>query len=172
MELQLKITGVLLLALALLHACFPRYFKWGDELANISLLTRQVFYVHMFFIAFIVFLMGLLCISSGQELTGTPLGQKIAGGLFIFWLCRLLIQVFGYSPALWRGKGFETIIHLLFILLWSYLTLIFGLTAFSLVENDGKRISNAVGGCWRGAFNIPPARIDIETPDHLPKWWV
>jgi len=37
----------------------------------------------------------------------------------------LVLQLFGYSPKLWRGKLFETVIHLLFLLLWLYLAVVF-----------------------------------------------
>jgi hypothetical protein len=75
--------------------------------------------VHTFFIAFTVLLMGLLCLTSAAELTHT------AQGLGCFWLARLLIQFFGYSTQLWRGKRFETLIHVAFSALWVYLSAIF-----------------------------------------------
>ncbi len=82
-------------------------------------------YVHTFFIALVIFLIGLLCLTSAQEIVGTPLGRKLAFGLGIFWICRLFIQFFGYSVELWRGKTFETAVHILFSLLWTYLSVIF-----------------------------------------------
>jgi hypothetical protein len=57
-------------------------------------------YVHSFFIAFVVFLMGLLCLTSGTELATTVLGKRIALGLGIFWMTRLFFQLFGYSSIL------------------------------------------------------------------------
>jgi hypothetical protein len=42
-----------------------------------------------------------------------------------FWAIRLFIQFFGYSTKLWKGKPFETSVHLLFSLFWAYLSLIF-----------------------------------------------
>ena len=125
MELQLKIIGLILMGLALLHAIFPKYFQWQLELQSLSLINRQIMYVHTFFIALIVFLMGFLCLSSAPEIVATTFGRKISLGLGLFWLCRLLIQFFGYSPALWRGKTFETIVHIVFSLLWAYLSVVF-----------------------------------------------
>ncbi|SHF91408.1 hypothetical protein [Flavisolibacter ginsengisoli] len=125
MEPQLKIIGVLLLLLALLHVIFPRYFKWKAELSNVSNINRQMMYVHAFFIALIVFLMGLLCLTSSNELTTTIFGKRISLGLGIFWLTRLFIQFFGYSSLLWKGKTFETTVHVLFSGLWIYLSLVF-----------------------------------------------
>jgi hypothetical protein len=125
MTLQLELIGALLIVLAMLHVAFARYFDWRREFAVVSLINRQMMYVHTFFVAFTVALMGLLCLTSAAELVGTPLGRRVALGLGVFWLARLLIQFFGYSARLWRGKRFETIIHVLFSVLWTYLTVVF-----------------------------------------------
>lgn len=125
MELHLKIIGVLLIMLALLHVIFPKYFKWKDELNLVSHVNRQMMYVHAFFIAFIVFLIGLLCLTSATELTTTNFGKRISLGLGIFWATRLFFQFFVYSQLLWKGKKFETTVHILFAALWTYLSVIF-----------------------------------------------
>jgi hypothetical protein len=125
MELQLKIIGFLLILLAIVHVIFPKYFDWKNQLRTLSLINREMMYIHTFFIAFTVLLMGILCITSSPELVMTRLGNKICLGLGIFWGTRFLIQFFGYSSQLWKGKSFETIVHVLFSLLWGYLTFIF-----------------------------------------------
>ena len=125
MEIHLKIIGILLCILALAHVAFPRYFNWKTELQTLSLINRQMMIVHTFFIALTVFLMGLLCFTSSKELINTRLGQTIALGFAIFWSIRLLIQFFGYSAELWKGKTFETSIHIIFSLLWLYLSYVF-----------------------------------------------
>jgi hypothetical protein len=125
MVLQLRIIGFALAVLALLHAAFARYFNWRTEFAPVSLINRQMMYVHTFFVAFVVLLMGVLCLTSASELLGTSLGRRVALGCGIFWLARLLIQFFGYSPELWRGKRFETCVHVVFIAFWSYLSGVF-----------------------------------------------
>ncbi len=125
MEVHLKPIGISLIALAAIHLIFPKYFNWEKELASLSLMNRQMMKVHTFFIAFIVFLMGLLCLSSADELVNTNLGRKMSLGLGIFWTVRLIIQFFGYSSALWKGKKFETSMHILFSLFWTYLSVIF-----------------------------------------------
>jgi len=125
MEPYLKIAGWLLIALALFHIVIPRKFKWKEELAPLSLFNRQVMYVHTFFIAFVVLLMGMLCINSASEIIETHLGQKIALGLAIFWLLRLLFQFFVYSADLWKGRLQETVAHIIFSVLWIYLSGVF-----------------------------------------------
>ncbi len=125
MELHFNISGTILIMLSLVHVIFPRYFDWKTELKHLSLINRQVMVVHTFFIAFVVMLMGILCLSSSSELLHTEFGRKISLGLAVFWFCRLIIQFFGYSPQLWRGKKFETIVHIFFSIIWAYLTWLF-----------------------------------------------
>ncbi|MBK9488457.1 MAG: hypothetical protein IPO07_06500 [Haliscomenobacter sp.] len=121
MEIHFKIIGIVLMALAFLHAIFPKFFNWDKELAVLSLINRQMMVVHTFFIALIVFLMGLLCLSSAHELMETNLGKKIVLGLGIFWSIRLFVQFFGYSADLWKGKTFETTVHFIHFA-WIYLS--------------------------------------------------
>ena len=125
MELQLKIIDVLLIILALIHIGLPKYFDWKNNLVNLSPFNKQVFKVHTFFIALVVFLMGVLCLSSADLLIKTELGRRISLGLGIFWSTRMFFQFFVYSKDLWRGKTFETIIHILFSCLWTYFSIVF-----------------------------------------------
>ena len=129
MTLQLEFIGVLLVVLALLHAGFARYFNWRQEFAGVSMINREMMYVHTFFVAFTVLLMGLLCLTSAPELLGTALGRRVCGGLAAFWTARLLTQFVGFSSALWRGKPFETPVHIVFTALWIYLSGLFWLAA-------------------------------------------
>jgi hypothetical protein len=125
MEIHLKIIGILLMALALVHAIFPRYFHWKTELRSLSLINRQMMEVHTFFIALTVLLMGVLCFTSAAELSSTALGRKISFGLFLFWAVRFVFQFFVYSSKLWKGKPFETTVHVVFSIFWLYVTVVF-----------------------------------------------
>lgn len=129
MQIHFKIAGVLLMILGLIHIIFPKYFNWKEELKSMSLINRQMMTVHTFFIALIVFLMGLLCLTSTTGLIETKLGKTISLGLGIFWVLRLFIQFLGYSTELWKGKLFETTIHIVFSLFWTYLSVVFFWTA-------------------------------------------
>lgn len=131
MEVHLKIIGVILIFLALVHVIFPRYFNWKVELKSLNLINRQMMLVHTFFIALTVFLMGLLCLTNSKDLIETNLGKQISLGFGLFWTVRLFIQFFGYSSKLWKGKKFETLIHILFALLWTYFSVVFLLICFS-----------------------------------------
>lgn len=127
----LKIGGILLMVLSFIHIIFPKYFKWKEELAKLSLINRQMMIFHTFFIAFTVFLMGLLCTMCAAELVMTDLGKKLTLGLAIFWTVRLIVQFVGYSSELWKGKVFETFAHIGFSMFWIYLSVTFWWVALS-----------------------------------------
>jgi len=102
-----------------------KYFNWKQELSTLSIMNRQMMYVHALFIAFVVFLIGLLCLTSSNELLTATLGKRLSLGIGIFWIARLCVQFFGYSSKLWKGKVFETVIHIVFSILWAYLSTVF-----------------------------------------------
>ena|SRR5688572_7911546 len=125
MELHLKIIGCCLVVLGLVHAIFPKRFNWKQELSLLSVMNREMMYVHTFFIAFTLLLVGVLCLTLSSELIDTLLGKRISLGLGIFWIIRLYVQFFVYSSITWRGKPFETTVHILFCIFWFYLSAIF-----------------------------------------------
>lgn len=131
MYIHLKIIGILLILLALIHIFFNRYFKWETELKPLSLINKQMMTTHTFFIALTVFLMGLLCFMASTELIESSLGRKICLGLGVFWGLRLFFQFFVYSPKLWKGKKFETSMHILFSLFWIYFSTTFFIVFFN-----------------------------------------
>lgn len=125
MELHLRVIGWIMIALAFVHVGFPRYFQWKKELEGLQLINKQVMEVHTFFVAFVVFLMGALNVVVTPEEVTSSLGEKLWLGMTLFWGTRLAIQFFWYSPKLWKGRVFETTVHGVFCLLWSYFTAVF-----------------------------------------------
>jgi hypothetical protein len=125
MELQLKLIGIAFVLLALVHVIFPTYFKWKTDLQSLSLINKEMMIVHTFFVALVVLLMGLLCIFSASDLINTKLGNQICLGFAIFWSIRFFVQFFGYSTVLWKGKHFETIVHIVFSIFWAAISFVF-----------------------------------------------
>ena len=125
---HLHFIGVMFILLALVHIVFPKRFQWREDLSKISLLNRQMMHVHTFFIALFVLLNGLLFLFYAEDLMQPSHLQKgIVTGLLIFWTVRGIIQHAYYSMELWRGKKFETLMHVLFSLFWFYVILILAL---------------------------------------------
>ena len=119
-----------MILLAFLHVGFPKYFNWAKELNRISLINMQMMQAHTFFIALFLILVGLLLITSPFEFLNHSFGKKIGLGLFIFWLLRLIFQFAHYSPKLWKGKQFETNMHIVFTLIWLFFCFVFATIAF------------------------------------------
>jgi hypothetical protein len=128
LALHLKVSGALLIALAALHPALARRFRWKEELAEVSLLTRQVFWVHMLFIGLVLVQFGALSLCFTDSLVERSLLAKaVLGGFVIFWGLRLFAQHFIYSPGLWRGHPFHTSMHVFFTGLWAYLVWVYAL---------------------------------------------
>jgi len=121
METLLRIAGATQIALALAHVTFGRRFNWPEELARLSLLNRQIFHVHCFFICLVLLLMGgASLLAPSALLERSQLGWMVAASLSIFWLARLFAQWFVYDRTLWRGRRFETAMHGLLTVLWMF----------------------------------------------------
>lgn len=120
-ELHLKIVGIVLITLGLAHGVFSKHFNWKTDLAKLSLMNRQMFLVHSFFIGLVLVLMGSVSLFYTQALLQpAPLSRLVLGGTVVFWACRWFIQFFVYDSALWRGNRFYTCMHVLFSLFWTY----------------------------------------------------
>ena len=124
---QLRIAGILLLLLAAANLTFPRRFGWRDELAKVSLLTRQVFFVHAGFIILTVGLFGILSLFYADALVArSPLAAPILAGLTLFWAARFVTQLLIYDARLWKGDLSRTAAHVAFSLLWLYFVAVYG----------------------------------------------
>jgi hypothetical protein len=127
LAMNLRIVGVMLMALGLSHMFFNRYFGWERELEQVSLLTRQIFFVHTFFIGLGVMMAGAGSLFyAGALLRAGALSRAILAGMVFFWFCRLFVQIFVYDAAIWRGDRFRTAMHVAFSALWVYVTATYG----------------------------------------------
>ncbi len=123
LELNFRLMGLTQVALALIHLGFERRFEWKRDLAGISLLNRQLMYVHTFFVAFAVFLMGCLNLFAPDALlTPSRLSVWVSVGLTVFWAARLYTQFLVFDRRLWLGRGFETVAHVVFGFAWLWYT--------------------------------------------------
>lgn len=133
LTVHLQVVGVLLMALGLSHAFLNRYFEWDAELAGVSLFTRKVFFVHTFFIALTVTMMGAFSAMYARALVEPQvLSRAILAGMTVFWGSRLVAQFTAYESAIWRGDRFRTRMHVAFSFFWTYVT---GTYAMALVRS-------------------------------------
>ena len=140
--LHLRVTGVLLALLVVVHAFVPGRLRWSDELPRLSLVNRQTFEVHTFFIVLVLALSStLLLTSSDALLVPSQLSRAMLLGLTLFWGLRMLMQWFYYSPAVWRGNRFNTVAHYAFSTVWVYMTMTFGAALWSNLSHGAGRVA-------------------------------
>ncbi len=125
MQIHILTCGWMMVILGIFHAFFHKRFEWKNDMANVSLINRQMMYVHTFFVAFTVFLFGILSVLYTRELVNDHFGKVISLGIGFFWFIRWVFQFFVFSKKLWRGKKFETIIHCIFSIIWTYLSSVY-----------------------------------------------
>ncbi|MFF2043604.1 hypothetical protein ACFVVX_24615 [Kitasatospora sp. NPDC058170] len=126
LEGQLRLVGAVLVGVGLFHALLPRVIGWPADLAGTTLLTRQVSYAHLFFIALTCVLLGLLPLCLAPDLlAGTPLGTALLAGQVLFWGIRWLLEFAYFSPGLWRGDALRTAGHIALSVLWTWVTAVF-----------------------------------------------
>ncbi|MCQ4207410.1 hypothetical protein [Streptomyces longispororuber] len=127
---QLRLVGVALIVMGLVHAALPRILGWPADLRASSLLTRQVSYAHLFFIALTCTLLGALPFAFAPALlTGAPLPTFLLCAQTLFWGLRWIMQFAYFSPRLWRGDRLRTAGHGALAVLWTWVTMVFATAA-------------------------------------------
>lgn len=122
----LRVAGLGLILLSILHVPIARHLKWREDAARLSPVNAAIFHVHALFICVVLVMMGLPClIDPAIFLERTRAGAWFAWSFAGFWTIRLYCQWFVYEQTLWRGKRFETSTHWLFTAVWSGLIAVF-----------------------------------------------
>lgn len=82
---------------------FARRLRVKESLAGVPKFLRQVFYVHWFYIVIVLGLFATLCFGFAAELVGgSGLGRFLSGFMAIFWLLRIVLQIFYYDREVRR----------------------------------------------------------------------
>jgi hypothetical protein len=124
--LNLRIVGLMMVALVVINLFVPKEFHWREEMARLSLLNRQIFQIHSIFLTLVLGMFAALLLAFGRDLLEpTRLARAVLAGLTAFWVLRMLMQWFFYSPEIWRGDRFKTIMHGVFSVAWVYVSAVF-----------------------------------------------
>ncbi len=133
-QLHLRVIGVLLLGIAALSLYVPRRFGWGRDVAQLPLLTRQVFVIHCAFVTVVCALLGLLlALCAPALLEPGVLPRAVLIGLLVMWAARMLAQWFFYDPRLWRGIPLHTTMHVLFSGIYFYFVVVLAIALHAQV---------------------------------------
>ena len=123
---HLRFVGLVMAALVVVNLLVPRRYHWRREMARLSLLNRQVFHAHAIFLVLTLALLAALLLSAPELLVErSRLARALLAGLTVFWGLRMLMQWFFYKPEIWRGHRFNTAMHVVFSLVWIYVTAVF-----------------------------------------------
>jgi hypothetical protein len=125
---HLRCAGVILILLGLAHAGFGRRLNWDTDLKKLSLVNRQIFLVHCFYIALLLVLLGSLSLFlTPNLLQPSPLSRALLGASTLLWSIRLYIQWFVFDPSLWRENRFNRRVHYALTSFWIYFMAVNGM---------------------------------------------
>lgn len=123
----LHLAGIILLCITAANVFAPKKMRWTENLAKTELVFRQVFIIHCVFLLACVMGMALLCLIKPVWLLEDGLGRALAGFNALFWVARVLVQVFYYEKSIKREFPF---FNVLFTVVFCYLAIVFTATFF------------------------------------------
>lgn len=123
---MLRVAGVGLFLLALVHVPVARHFKWREDAERLSRVNASIFRIHAFFICLALVGLGLPClIEPTVFLEGSRASQWLAWSTSILWVIRLVWQWVMFPSDLWRGQPLRIMAHVWLTIVWAFLALLF-----------------------------------------------
>jgi hypothetical protein len=126
------LAGLGQLGVLVASALVPFQLKWKSELAILSRLHRQMYWVYGGYVVLAIVAFGLISLFNARELaSGSGLARGVCGYIAVFWGIRLALQwvfdVKEHLSAWWLRLGY----YILTILFASF-TLLYGFAALQL----------------------------------------
>ena len=126
------LAGAAQLCVLIASALVPLRLKWKTELAVLSRLHRQMYWVYGAYVVLAIVAFGLISLFNSSELaSGSGLARSVCGYITVFWGIRLSLQfvldVKAHLSTWWLRLGyyFLTILFLSFTLLYGFAALQF-----------------------------------------------
>lgn len=123
------LSGIGQLGVLIASSLVPFQLKWKTELAVLSRLHRQMYWVYGSYVVLAIAAFGLLCLLNPQELAGgSGLARGVCGYITAFWGVRLSLQFFfdvgEHLSAWWLKVGYHLLTALFvgFAVLFGFLT--------------------------------------------------
>lgn len=123
------VAGVCQLGVLVASALVPFQLKWKTELAILSRLHRQMYWVYGGYVVLAIVAFGLISIFNARELaSGSGLARSVCGYIAVFWGIRSALQwVFDVKEHLstwWLRLGYYVL-----TILFAGFTLLYGFAA-------------------------------------------
>ena len=129
-ELALRSVAAYQIALAIINLAIVPLLGWRGEMEKMPLLMRQVFHVHKFFLSFALVIFAVMTWRFAPEMAvGSAICAWLAAGIGLFWATRVVLQVTYYSASHWRERPLRTAIHIVILLTYGAMALIYLLAA-------------------------------------------
>ncbi len=114
-ELLLRLGGLLHFVILIASALTPRVLDWRAALAPLSAFMRCLVWVYGAFIVLVIAGFGVLSVlHAGALAEHTPLARFVCTFIALFWLCRLIVQLFIFDTrAILRGPWLKAGYHAL-----------------------------------------------------------
>ncbi len=127
----LKVCAGAQIAVAVLNLFLVRILRWRADLDRMSLLPRQVFMVHLWFISMTLFIFGALTWRFVDDFAaGTnAVTVWLAAAIALFWGVRTVLQITYYSRKHWLGQLPKTFAHIGLLFAYGGLTIAYGMSA-------------------------------------------
>ncbi len=102
LALALLAAGALHFALLPVSLSVPIVLDWKSQLAALTPFNRRIVWVHGAFIVLTIVGFGILTIMGRHAMVaGDTTARSLAAFIGVFWLARLLVQLFYYDPTDW-----------------------------------------------------------------------
>ena len=130
------LAGIGQIILVISSLAIPKILKWKKELSKVQMLIRQMFWTYAGYILFINLCFGLISVFGTKSLTDrSTLATAVTGFITLYWLSRIVIQFLyfdrkGFPPGKMLLLG-----EILLVLLFVFLTLIYGWSFYLNLEN-------------------------------------
>jgi len=123
--------GIIQWVIAAANLFIPAKLGYGENLAKVSTIVRQIFIVHAVYIVGVLIGLGALSVWFAPELaSGQGLGRFLGLLMAAFWVPRIVVQL-GYYDN--RVKQQNRLAHYFFTVLFVYLGTIFTLAAWRVI---------------------------------------
>ena len=110
LPLLITIAGICHFGLLLASSLTPKVLDWKCELRQLNPLCRHVIWTHGAFIVLVIIGFGAISLGLASELAaGTPLARFLCAFMGVFWLARLIIQLFLFDARPFLTTRFLTV---------------------------------------------------------------
>jgi hypothetical protein len=135
--LLLQIGGAMHFAILIASTLTPRALDWPRNLAALHPFLRKLFWVYGVFIVLVIIGFGALTLLHARQMAaGDPLARALCGFIAVFWLARLIVQLFIFDARPFLTNAFFKIGYHALTAAFISLATIYGWVA--IMPNEGR----------------------------------